>query len=210
MHTVASKGVQEYRQGSHKGFTLTRSHLGNLALVQGYTTKYLNIVVHHFPFQVVATRCPVVMIDSLIAINRDKVFLGVGSQFAVKIVCGNDGFLVFSKTSSRIFHNAESYRHHLVQCLLINLQRFFLQLVDGVEDAFALVDGRFFNLSLQLGNFVFLLFCRVLNILLYLLGFSAQFIIRQRLDGGISLFYLLNEWLYKLHVASRLIPEQRL
>ena len=33
MNSIASQSVQEYRQSSHKGFTLTCRHLGNLTLM---------------------------------------------------------------------------------------------------------------------------------------------------------------------------------
>ena len=73
VNTITCEGIKEYWEGSNKGFTFTSSHLGNLTLMKNCTTEYLYVIVNHFPFKVVATRCPVVMVDSLVTINSDKV-----------------------------------------------------------------------------------------------------------------------------------------
>ena len=170
--------------------------------MQGDTAEELNIVVYHFPFQVVSTCRPMVVIDGLVAVDGHEVLAGVGCQLAVEVGCGNDCFFVFGKSPSRVLDDAECGGHHLVQRFLVNLQRLFLQLVYLFEDGFALIDGRFFNFALQFGNLVFLFFGGVLYILLYLLGLGTQFVVAQLLNVGIGLLHRLHERLYQTHVSA--------
>jgi len=153
---VARQGVQEHGQGSHEGLTFTRCHLGNLTLMQNDTTKQLNVVVDHFPLQVVATSGPMVMIDSLVAIDGDEVLAGVGSQFTVEVGGRNDGLLVLGKAAGRLLDDGEHLGHHLVEGLLVNLEHFLLQLVDLGEDVGTLVNGRVLDGGLQAFNLCFL------------------------------------------------------
>ena len=177
VNAVACKGVEEHRQGCHKGLALTCCHLSNLALMQGDTSKDLHVIVDHLPFQVVSACCPMVAIYGLVAVNIDKVVLGVGCQLTVEVGGCNHGLLVLGKAACCVFHDAEGNRHNLVESLLIDLKRFFLQLVDLAENAFALVDGRFFNLAFQISNLLLLLVGRVLHIFLYLLCLGTQFVV---------------------------------
>jgi hypothetical protein len=48
MHTLACNGIEVGRQRGGQGFTLTRAHLCNLAVVQGNTARELHIKVAHF------------------------------------------------------------------------------------------------------------------------------------------------------------------
>ena len=143
-----------------------------------------------------------VVIDGLVAVDGHEVLARVGGQLAVEVGCGNDGFFVFGKSPCGVLHDAECGGHHLVQRFLVNLQRLFLQLVYLFEDGFALIDGRFFNLGLQFGDFVFLFFGGVLYILLYLLGLGTQFVVAQLLNVGIGLLHRLHERLYQTHVSA--------
>ena len=71
MHTVSCQRIEEYRQGSDEGLTLTSSHLGNLTLMQYNTTEELYVIVYHLPFKVVTTCCPVVVVYCLVTVNGD-------------------------------------------------------------------------------------------------------------------------------------------
>ena len=73
VNTIACEGVQEDRSSTYKGFTLTGSHLGNLTLMENNTTKELYIIVDHFPLHIITTGSPVVVIDSLVAIDGNEV-----------------------------------------------------------------------------------------------------------------------------------------
>ena len=200
VNAVAGKSVEEYRECRHESLTLTGSHLRNLALVQYDTAEELYVVVNHFPLQVVAACCPVVVIDSLVAVDGYEVVLRVGSELAVEVGSCYYGLLVLCEAACCVLNDAESYRHHFVECLLVDFEHFLLQLVDSVEDAFALVDRCVLNLSLELGNLGLLLVGRVLNVLLQFFGACAQFVVAQRLDLWICFLHFIYEWLDKLHV----------
>ena len=66
VNTIASQGIQKDRCCTYKGLTLTGSHLGNLTLLE-------NNVVNHFPLHIITAGCPVVVIDSLVAIDGNEV-----------------------------------------------------------------------------------------------------------------------------------------
>ena len=156
VNTITRQGIEEDGEGSHQRLTFTGSHLGNLTLVQYDTAEELYIVVYHLPFQVVAASRPVVMIDGLVAIDGDKVFLGVGSQFAVEIGSRHNGLLVLGEAASRLLHDAEHLGHHLVEGYLIDVEGFLLQLVDFGKYLGTLVDGRVLDGCLQSVNLFFL------------------------------------------------------
>ena len=149
VNTIAGQGIQEYRTGTNEGLTLTSSHLGNLALVQNNTTEELNVVVDHFPLEVIATCSPVIVVDSLVTIDGDEVVGWVGCQLTVEVVGCNHSLLVLCETASGILDDAESCRQNLVEGNLILVECFLLQLVDLVEDSLTLVDRSILNLSLE-------------------------------------------------------------
>ena len=173
VNTVTCQSVEEDGQGSDQRLTFTRSHLGNLTLMQYNTTEELYVIVNHLPFQVVATSCPVVMIDSLVAIDGNKVFLGVASQFTVEICSGNDGFLILGKATGCLLDDAEHFGHHLVEGYLVNFKGFLFQLVNLSENLGTLVDGRVLDGPLQSLYFLFLCLSRLLHLLLDVLGALA-------------------------------------
>ena len=148
VHTVAGQGVEEHGQGGHEGLTFTRCHLGNLTLMQGDTAEELHVVVHHFPFQVVSTSCPVVVVDGLVAVDGDEVFLGVGSQLAVEVGGCDDGLFVLGKAASCLLHNAEGNGHHLVERLLVDFECLLVEFVNLVEDGLTLIERCLFNRGL--------------------------------------------------------------
>ena len=208
VHTVASEGVEENRQCSDEGLTFTRSHLGNLTLVQHRTTEELYVVVNHFPLQVVAACCPVVVVDGIVAIDGNEVVGRIGSQLAVELSSCDYSLLVLCKSAGCIFHDAESCRQHLVEGNLVVVECLFLQLVYLVEDIFTLVDRCVFDSGFQLGNLLSLSLAGVLYILLYFLGFCTKLVIAQGLDVRILGLYFLHDRLDELHVAGRLVAEQ--
>ena len=209
VNTITRQCIQEYRQRSHEGLTFTRCHLGNLTLMQNNTTKQLYVVVYHFPFQVVATCRPMVVVDGLVAIDGDKVLAGVCSQLAVEIGSGNNRFLVLSETSGCLFHDRENLGHHLVQRLFVDLQHFLLQFVYLGEDVGTLIDRCIFDGCFQFLNLFFLFQGRVLHLALNVLGALAQLVVVQLLYFRVDCFHFLYQRLNKLHVTRRLIAKQR-
>ena len=202
VNTIAGQGIQEYRTGTNEGLTLTSSHLGNLALVQNNTTEELNVVVDHFPLEVIATCCPVIVVDSLVTIDGDEVVGWVGCQLTVKVVGCNHSLLVLCETASGILDDAESSRQNLVEGNLILVECFLLQLVDLVEDSFTLIDWSVFDFSLKLSNLCLFFLGSRLYVVLDFLCFSTEFVIAQGLDIFIFCLNLLYDWLNQLHVTS--------
>ena len=208
MHAVACQGIEEHGERGHEGLTLTGGHLGNLALMQHDAAKELHVVVHHLPLQVVATSCPVVMVDGLVAINGDKVFSGVGGQVTVEVSGGDDGLLVLGEAAGRILDNGIDLGHHLVEGLLINLQGLLLQLVHLGKDVGTLVERRFLNGGLQLFYLGLLLLGSSLHVGAYLLSAGTQCIVVQLLHLGCLGLHLLHEGLYEFHVTRRLVAKE--
>ena len=201
MNTIASKGIQEYGQGSHKGFTFTGSHLGNLSLMQNNTTKQLYVVVYHFPFQVVTSGCPVIVIDSLVAINSDEVFLWIAGQLTVEVGSCHYGLLVLGKASCSLLYNGEYLRHYHVEGLFVDFQYFFFNFIDLCKNISTLIDRGILDGSLQLFYTSFLHFGRVLYLLLQYFSTLTQCVVIQLLNFWIYSLYLLYKRLYKFHVA---------
>ena len=202
MNAIAGQRIQEHGERSHEGLTLTGSHLGNLTLVQHGTTEELYVIVYHLPLEVIATGCPVVVINRLVTINRDEVVLGVASQLTVKISGSHHSLLVLGKTACSILDDAEGSGQHLVERHLIVVERLFLQLVYLVEDGLTLVDGRVLDGSLQLSDLLSLGLAGILHILLYFFCLCTEFVIAQSLDIGVFGFHFLYDGLDQLHVTS--------
>ena len=201
VNTVTCQRIQEYRQGSHKCLTLTSCHLGYLTLMQNNTTKQLNIVVNHFPLQVVTTCSPVVVVDCLIAINSDEVLLWIASKLAVEVGSCYNCLLVLSKAAGCLFYDSEYLGHYLVQSVLVNLQHFLLNLIDLCEYVGTLVDRSVLDCSLQLFDTSLLLLGRVLYLQLQCFCTLTQCVVIQLLHLGINGLNLLYEWLDEFHVA---------
>ena len=126
VNTITSQGIQEDRCCTYKGLTFTGSHLGNLTLMENKTTEELYIVVNHFPFHIITAGCPVVVIDSLVAIDGNEVVSWIRSQLAVEVGISNYCFLVLSETASSILNDSENLRQNLVEGYLILVKCFLL------------------------------------------------------------------------------------
>ena len=208
VYAVACQGIEEDGQRSYERLTLTRCHLGYLTLVEHLTTEELHVVVHHFPLQVVAAGCPVVVVVGFVAIDADEVVARVASQLAVEVSGCHHSLFVLGETACRLLNDAESHRHHLVECFLIDFEYFLVNLVYLVEDSLTLVDRCFFNLSFELFYLSLLLFGRILHIRLDLFCLGAQLVVVESLNLWVSLLNLLHKRLDELHVACRLVSEQ--
>ena len=97
MHALACKRVEKYRQGRYEGLTFTRRHFRNLALVEGYASDELNVIVDHVPDYLVSTCNPMVYIYCLVAFDADEVLV-LAAKVAVKLVCGDNHLFVFFET----------------------------------------------------------------------------------------------------------------
>ena len=166
MNTVTCQGIQEDGEGGNQGLSFTSSHLRNLTLMKNGTTKQLYIIVYHFPFQVVTSGCPVIVVDGLISIDGNEILLRVSSQLSIKVGGRYNGFLIFSKAFGSLFHNGKHFRHNLIKSFLIDIQNFLFNLVNLSKDVCTLIDRGIFNGGLEFCNTGFLLLGRVLHLLL--------------------------------------------
>ena len=199
--TVAGERIEKHRKGGNECLALTCRHLGDLALMQDDTAEDLYVIVYHLPLQVVAAGCPVVMVNGLVAIDRDEVLGRVSCQFTVEVGCRDNRFLVLRETACRILHNGEGDRHHLVERRFVVVESLLVQLVNLVEDFLALVNRCLLDLCTQLCYLLTLLPGCILYILLYLFCLGTQLIIAERLDFRISRLHLVYVRLNQLHVT---------
>ena len=209
VNTVSCKCIEEYRQCSHKGLTFTCCHFCNLTLMEYCTTEELYIVMYHLPFQIISTSCPVVVINSIVTIDSDKVFLWIRSQLTVEVSSCHHSLFVLGKAACCIFDDSKSYRHHLVERLFKFVECFLFKFIYLMENRLTLINRSVFDGSFQFCYFLLLLVSVGLNIFLYLLTFCSQFIVAQLFYLWINRFYFLYKRLDKLHVACRLIAEHR-
>ena len=152
VHAVACQRVEEHGERGHEGLTLTRGHLGNLTLMEHGAAEELHIVVDHVPHGLVAAGHPVVVVDGLVALDIDEVV--ARSQLAVEVGGGDLDVLVVGEALGGALHDGEGHGADLVEDFLEDLQLLLLELVDLVEDGFAVLDGRLLNLGLELVNLV--------------------------------------------------------
>ena len=150
-----------------------------------------------------------VVVDGLVAVDGDEVFPGVSGQLAVEVGGGDDGLFVLGEAAGGILHDGEHLGHHLVESFLVDLEHLFLQLVHFGEDVCALVERCLFDGGLQLLYLSFLLVGSGLHLLANLLGACPEGVVVQLLHLGRLGFHLLHERLDKLHVARRLVAEER-
>ena len=164
MHTIARQGIQEHGTGSHEGLTLTRSHLGHLALMEHGTTEQLYVIVYHVPGHVIATCLPVVVIDGLVAHDIHEV--ETGSELTVQVGGRHLDVLVLGEAFSGALHNGKGHGTYLVEFHLKTLQYLFLQFIYLGKEGRTVLDFRFLNLCLQRGNLFTEVISRVLHLVL--------------------------------------------
>ena len=177
MHALVRKRVKEHRQSSHKGLTLTGSHLGNLTLMEHHATYQLYIVMNHVPCDFITASHPVVVVNGLIAIYLHKI--KTGSQIAVEIIGSHHHRLVFRKATSGIFYDGKHLGQHLVQNLFIPFFDIFVQIIYLAINALALFYRQLLNRAFQLSYLIFLRLHMCGNALLNYLCASTKIIVAQ-------------------------------
>ena len=139
-------------------------------------TKQLNVVVNHVPSQVVSAGKPVVMIDSLVAVNLDKILCCC--QLAVVVGCCNLYSLVLGKAARSILNDCIYFRKNLSQAFLKFVENLLLNLVNLLKDWLTVFEFSLLDLSLQFFNLGFLFFPLILQICLKNLCLFTKFIVR--------------------------------
>ena len=175
MYAVAGQCVKEHRQGSHKCLTLTGCHLGNLTLMQNYTTKQLYVIVDHIPYGVITSGYPMMLPKCLVTIYDHKVMLGC--QVTVKIGRGNLNLLILGKTAGCLLYDGEHIGKDIVKNHLIAVHDLLLQFIYLVEQRLAVLQFSLFNLSLKLLKTCPLRYNKIFDFLLYSLSGSTQLVI---------------------------------
>ena len=161
VYTLVRQSIQEYWQGSHQCLTFTRSHLGDRTAllfvvlhgaVEYHTTNELDIVMHHIPDDLVTTRSPRVMIDSLVTINIHEVEARISSQVTIHLCsCHCDG-LVLCKTASGTLDNSKRIWQDIVERLIIDIQHLLFKAINFIIHFLALVNIKRFNASFELDD----------------------------------------------------------
>ena len=210
MNTLACQRIQEYGQCSHEGLTLSRSHLGNLTLMQYHSTEELNIVVNHIPLDIVSACGPMGRIDCIVALDIYKIF--AGSEVAVEVVCRNHHCIVLRKSTSRILHDSESLGENLIENLLDLLVDTLYGLVDILRNLLLLIERDIQILQLRLLRYdMRLVLCdKVGNALTQSGTMLTQLIVRQRLDSRINSFDFIDIRLNLLAILISLAAEEKL
>ena len=190
VYTAAGKCIQENGQGGHQSFTFTGSHFRNLTLMQYHTTEQLYIVVHHVPFHFVTTGNPMILIQSLVTFDADKVVLG--GQFAVERRGRYFHNFVFGETTCGIFHDGKYLRQYYHQFFFNLFGNLLVDFVDFGIDFFSVNQVERFDTGFQFVDFGLFLAGALLHLLAQLLGQIAQFIVAQGFNGRISRLDFLN------------------
>ena len=216
MHTLVSEGVEEDGQGSDERLTFTGSHLGDgaaLLLVvfdcsmEHDATEELHVIVHHIPCDFVTPRQPMVVVESFVAINLDKVESRVGSQILIKLGGGHLDGLVLRETASGRFDNRKRFGQDIGQGDFVLLTDFLLKLVHLVVDFLTLLDRCSFDGCFEFGNAVLSVRHVGLDAVHERLGVRTEFIIRQRIDSLVGCLGLVHVRLNSAHIFLRLIAE---
>ena len=215
MDSLACQGVQEHRESRHEGLSLTGGHLGDAAhlilvglnpSVQDDTSDQLDVVMDHVPGDLVSSCHPVVLINSLVALDRDEVV--VDTEILVELGSLDHYGLVLLEPAGGGLHDSEGLRKNLFQSLLDLLILFLDQLVGFGGELFLLGDRNIFP-ELNL-DFLYPFLKRGLALAEFLpqrLGLCPQLVVRQGVYRGISRQDLVQDGSYQLHVTIGLGAE---
>ena len=207
MYATACQCAEEDGAGGHQRLSFARCHFGNLSLCEHHAAEELYVVVYHIPQCVVASGHPMVVVDGFGAVLRNlHEILGQG-QFLVIVCRGNFQRFVFREASCRVLHDSEGLGQGFVKGLVEPFEDFLLQTVNLVEYHFAVFDGRFFNLFLQVGNLRLLFANGALNLLTEFQCPCAEFVVAEILQRFLCSLTLLHPRLYFLHVAGEFAAE---
>ena len=208
MHAFMRQRVEEHRQGCHEGLTFTRCHLGNLSLMQHHAAEELHIVVHHIPGYLVAACHPVVVVDSVVAINLDEVVPRVSCHVAVALGSGNDDRLALGKTPCRGLDDGECLGQYFHQYDLVLLFYLLLQVINLLIDFFAFVNLKRLDRCAELSYLRFLRCHRCGDLIHQHLRTGAELIVAERINLGIDRLDLVYVRLNLTHVFLRFVAEQ--
>ena len=206
MNSLAGQCIEEYRESSHEGLTLTGSHLGDLTLMQHDTSDELNVIVDHVPGHLVTACDPVVLPYGIVTVNRDEL-LGC-AEVAVELCSLYPDLRVFCESARCRLHDGESLRKNLVEYLLDGLVNLLDKLVLLSRQSLLLIE-RNLLLEFRLDFSHTCLICSdsLLNLVLQRLTPCSEVVIRKFVYHLVCLKHLVQGRLDGLHVTVCLCTE---
>ena len=184
MDTITREGVEEDGKRSDESLTFTRSHLGDLTLVQDGTPEELHVVVHHVPGDLIATSEPVVLIDGHIVLDADEVV--ADAEVAVKVRSLDADLGVLSEAATRALDDGEGLGVDFVEDDLELVEDLLLELVYLGPDSFALIELLAFDAGLEFFYLSTFAGYVVVDTLTERGGAGTQVVVRQCIDLGVD------------------------
>ena len=184
VHTVTRKGVQIDRQGRSKRLTFTRSHFGNLTLMDGYATKQLARIGVHVP----VAFFKVIVVKRLIAVNLHHVRI-LHRHLAVEVRSGKHGVEATSavlETAAGRFYDSKGCGEHFIEFFFVALKDFLFKFVYLLENKLALLNGSVFNLCLKRINLLAEVIARRLYNLLQFTCLRTEVVVREGINLGVD------------------------
>jgi len=207
MNSLACQCIEEYRESSHEGLTLTGSHLGDLTLMKDDTSDELHVIMDHVPGNLITAGHPMVLPDRIVALDGHE-FLS-RAEVTVKL-CGLylDDRILGETTGSRL-HDSECLRKDLVEYGLDSLVHLLHELVLLGSEGFLLLERNlFFKLLPDLGDTVLIICYSRLDLILQSLTSCPEGIIVQNIYFLICLKHLVQGRPEGFHVTVRLGTEK--
>ena len=223
MHAFSGKGVEEHRKRSHKGLTLTGSHLGDHAalLLVGFdaaieddTADKLHVIMHHIPGNLVAAGLPMVVPDgfngSVIADLTGNLheIPAFGSELLVKFTGRHlDGF-AGGETAGRALDDGKSLGEDLVQDHLDGVVLILHQLVAFAGKGLFLGNGDiFFEFQFNLRYSIFKRLFHGGDLRLERLGAGTEGVVGKCVDFRVNFQDLVQDGPDGFHIPVRLGSE---
>ena len=219
MHAFSGQRIQEDREGSDQGLTLAGRHLGNAATlllvrlqaaVQDDTADELHVVMDHVPGDFVAAGNPMVVPDSLVALDAHEVTSGC-RQVTVKVSGRHLDAFLLGKTTGRGLDDGEGLRQDLIQALLDRIVLILHQLVGFCGKGFLFRHGNvLLQFRLDLCDTGLERFLHGKDPGTEGRGTCTEFIMGKGIDFGIDRQDLVQDGLDLLHVTVGFGPENLL
>ena len=192
MDTFPGKGIEEYRQGRHKGLSLTGRHLCYLALMQDDTTDKLHIVMHHVPCDLVASGHPVVVPHSIVPVYFHEILDCTQVTVEIRGLDSDDGILLEPPRSG--LHHRKCLRKNLVEHILYLLIYFLHKPVRLRGKLLFLIERNVLvQLRLYVGNPGLIRCSPLPDTLPEFLRFGTELIIRKPVYLGICSQHLVED-----------------
>ena len=170
------------------------------------TTDELYIVVYHIPSDLVTSCYPVVVVDSLVAIDLHEVV--IYRQISIHLRGSDNDRLIIGKASCSLLDNSKGRGENLVELDLDLLQNVLLYLINFRPSLLTSIYVEIFDALFELSNLGTLRGNVLVDFVAQLLCAISQSIIAESLYGGFDLLDFLNVGCYLLEVSLRLTTKE--